>query len=277
MKLPAISRNIFLLCGLSTAISTSFNDLHAQEAAAISIGISSDSNIDAGEMAASTSFSFISPGSSFSIGSPDANPSSPSALFNLLGNDSIRNELGLTEGQYGGVQKIMKASQDRMSKLIRTRMMARKEGQSVQLDGADFQGLMEENRAQAEDAIEEILLPEQMDRIRQLAYQVEISRTGMGEALVSGRLGKEIGVYDDQKQELAERAAKIEAEAKLAILAIKSQARAKLFKELTPEQRKKAEALLGDYFEYEEPSLGQQISRSLKKMRSSQEEAAKKD
>lgn len=272
MKLPASAVRLSILCSLAFAVSSPLNSARGQEAAAISIGISSDSELDAGDIAAGTSFSFISPGSSFSIGSPNANPSSPSALFNLLGNESIRNELRLTDGQYGGVQKIMKASQERMSKLIRTRMVARESGQSVQIGGSEFQEMMEENRAQAEEAIEEILLPEQMDRIRQLAYQVEISRTGIGEALVTGRLGKEIGVYEDQKQELSERAAKIEAEAKLAILAIKAQARAKLFKELTPEQRKKAEDLLGDYFEYEEPSLGQQLSRSLKQIRGSRDE-----
>ena len=272
MSLPSFCGRLTITC-LALVALNSTSHLKAQEAAAISIGISSDGDGDAGEIAASTGISFISPGSSFSIGSPTANPNSPSALFNLLGNESIRNELELSEAQYGGVQKIMKASQDRMTKMIRTRMMARKEGQSVQLGGADFQDLMDENRVQAEDAIEEILLPEQMTRIRQLAYQVEISREGIGDSLVSGRLGKEIGVYEDQKEELAARAAKIEQEAKMAILAIKSQARAKLFKELTPEQRKKAEELLGDYFEYEEPTLGQQLSKSLKQIRRSREES----
>ena len=75
---------------------------------------------------------------------------------------------------------------------------------------------------------------------------------------------EEIGVYDDQKQHLIDQAAKIEQEAKAAIVQIKAAARAKLFAELTPDQRKAAEALLGDYFEYEELSFGQQLRKSFK-------------
>ena len=110
-------------------------------------------------------------------------------------------------------------------------------------------------------------MPAQLERVRQLAYQVEIWQEGIGISLTDGRLGSEIGVHEGQKENLADRAAKIEAEARAAIIEIRAKARAKLFKELTPEQRKAAEELLGDYFEYEELSLGQQLRRSLKTLR----------
>lgn len=66
---------------------------------------------------------------------------------------------------------------------------------------------------------------------------------------------------------MTDKALAIEAEAQAAIAAIRSRARAELFAELTPDQRKAAEALLGNYFEYEEPSLGQQIRRSFQSLK----------
>ncbi len=207
-------------------------------------------------------------GGGISFQSMGVDPSDRSQLFNLLSNESVRNELKLTEGQFGGVKKIMSEASKRITEML---TQARTQGGGrIQLNGGQFGELMKANRAEAEAAIEEILLPEQLDRIRQLAYQIEVSQEGLGESLVNGRLGREIGVHDDQKQSLTDRAAKIEAEARQAILEIQAAARAKLFKELTPEQRKQAEELLGDYFDYQEPSLGQQLRKRMKSARGEQ-------
>lgn len=219
------------------------------------------------------SFALAAPsGNMFSFGRSvgGVDPNNRSQLFHLLSNESIRRELKLTEEQYGGAKQIMKEAQQRMQTLIQSRMSQSKGGRrSVSLAGGELRDLMEENQAQAEAALEEILLPEQMERIRQLAYQVEVSQDGLGESLVHGRLGTEIGVHDDQKQHLLDKAAQLEAEARLEIARIRMEMRAKLFAELTPEQRKAAEALLGDYFEYEEPSLSQQLRKRIRGMRDS--------
>ena len=212
-------------------------------------------------------FSFASPAGAFSIGGPgNVNPGSRSQLFHLLSNESVRRELKLGDDQYAGVKKINAEAQKRMSELFRSRVMQSdgKGPTSISVGGNELREIMEENQRVAEEAIEEILLPEQLERVRQLAYQVQVAQVGLGEALVNGKLGQEIGVYEDQKQNLTDRAAKIEAEARAAIVKIRAQARAKLFEELSPEQRKKAEELLGDYFEYEEPSLQKQLQESLK-------------
>lgn len=220
----------------------------------------------------------FAPGSSISFGSSigGVDPGDRSQLFRLLSNDSVRRELNLTDEQFGGVQKIQQESQSRVSKMMQAKM-AVAEGGSIRFSGDDFKDLMAENRATAEAAIEEILLPEQMKRVRQLAYQVEVSQEGLGEALVNGRLGTEIGIHEDQKQNLSDRAAKIEAEAVAAILKIRAEARARLFQELTPDQRKAAEERLGDYFEYKEPSVGAQIRKRIKSLRANRESASKAD
>ncbi len=185
-------------------------------------------------------------------------PNNRSALFNLLTNESVRRELQLKDDQFAGVQKVMQESQKRISETVRANMAAGKGN-----FGAGISELVVESRKASEAAIEEILLPEQLSRVRQLAYQVEIAQLGLGEALTSGRLGKEIDVHEDQKQHLTDKAAAIETEARLAIAKIRAAARAKLFAELAPDQRKKAEELLGPHFDYEEPNLAKSIRQRV--------------
>ncbi len=226
------------------------------------------------DRAASMSFSMASPGGAISLGGPvgGVDPNSRSQLFNLLSNESVRHELQLSEEQYGGVQKIMKASQARMTELIRASIETQRDGGAIRLGGEDFMAMREENQAQAEAAIEEILLPEQLKRVRQLAYQVEISNVGIAEALTEGRLGEEIGVHEDQYQHLIDRAAKIESLLASEAFPKRPAARKKMFAELTPEQRKAAEKLLGEYFQYEEVSLSKQLHQQMRRMRQRSEE-----
>lgn len=260
--------SLLLLLALSTAVSAQ---------TAIQIFAQSDSemteeereemleNIGQGGIA-------IAPGNSFSFGGNigSVNPKDRSQLFQLLTNASVQQELELTEGQLEGAQKILKASRERMSELVRQQMAQNGGGGVIRLQGGAFNELMQKNQEEAEAALEEILLPKQLERIKQLAYQVDVAQDGIGEALASGQLGEEIGVYEQQREDLLTRAAEIDAELQAAIVRIHAAARDKLFKELTPEQRKKAEELLGEYFHYQEVSLNQQIRKSMKQMRESQ-------
>lgn len=185
-------------------------------------------------------------------------PNNKSALFSLLNNESIRRELQLSDEQQQGAKKILDESARKLNDLVRSSIQ-----QGMSLRDAGVAELMAANRQQAEAAIEEILLPDQLKRIRQLAYQVEVSRLGLGPALTSGRLGKEIGVNDNQKQNLSEKAATIEEEARVAIARIRAAAQAKLLSELSTEQRTTAEDLLGNYFLFEEPKFEQRLKQSL--------------
>lgn len=203
------------------------------------------------------------------------NPNDRSQLFNLLANESVRSELKLTDQQYEGVQAVQKQSRARMQGMIKSAMSKSGNGRSISLGGTDFREMMSENSKAADEAIEEILLPEQLKRIRQLAYQVDIERTGLGESLINGRLGKDVGVYDNQKQSLTDLAARIDAETRQVIAQIKADAQKRLLASLAPEQRKEAEELLGDYFDYEAVSLEQQLQKSVRRMRNSAEGAEK--
>ncbi|GAB5403744.1 MAG: hypothetical protein Aurels2KO_19750 [Aureliella sp.] len=205
------------------------------------------------------------------------NPNDRSDLFSLLSNESVRKELKLTEQQYEGVKAVRKQSQQRLGELIKTSMQKSEDGRSIKLGGTSFQTIIAENKKAADAAIEEILLPEQLKRVQQLAYQIDVERTGLGASLVEGRLGKDIGVYDNQKQSLTDLAAAIDAETKKAIAKIKADARKQLLSSLPPEQRKQAEELLGEYFDYEAVTLEQQLQRSLRNRKADAQADSKSD
>jgi hypothetical protein len=223
------------------------------------------------------SFSFSGDGGGFSMGSMfgGVNPNDRSQLFGLLDNESVRSELKLSEQQYAGVKQIMKASQKNLQSAIRE--MIGQGGGAIRIGGDSMKEVIAENQAQAEAAIEEILLPEQMKRVQQLAYQIEISKRGLGECLVSGQLGEEIGVHDDQKQHLTDVAERVAAETAAKIATIKAQAMREVLAELAPEQRKKAEELLGEYFDYKSVTLEERLQKSIKTLGGKKESEAEKD
>ncbi len=224
---------------------------------------------------AESSVTFASPGVGGMFGG--VNPNDKSDLFSLLSNESVRQELKLTDQQYAGVKEVRKQSNVRMQEMIRSAMQKSENGRSIRLGGTDFQATIAENKEAADAAIEEILLPEQLKRVRQLAYQIEVERTGLGQSLVDGRLGKDIGVYDNQKQSLTDLAAAIDAETRKAIANIKADARKKLLSSLPPEQRKQAEELLGEYFDYQAVTLEQQLQKSLRSRQAASEAGEKDD
>ena len=73
-----------------------------------------------------TNFS-IGPGVGIASSLGRVDPGNQSQLFNLLGNESVRNELRLSDEQYQGVQKIQKAAQQRLSTLISGQIAERRE------------------------------------------------------------------------------------------------------------------------------------------------------
>lgn len=242
---------------------------------AIQITASSGEDGEGGALAAPaiSAFSFGGPGGVFSsniLGGID--PNNRSQLFDLLSNESIKRELKLSETQLAGVKQIMQEHGKRVQEQI-SRLMAEGGNGSIKLDMTE---VIKAKQEEAEAAIEEILLPEQMKRIRQLAYQIEIATDGLGESLINGRLGKDIGVHDQQKQQLADRARDVEVELRAAIAKVHAAARAKLFAELTPDQRKEAEALLGDFFQYEQDNIRNMIRSKMNESKQSKDAEKKK-
>ncbi len=105
-----------------------------------------------------------------------------------------------------------------------------------------------QKKAENESKLDEIFLPNQWVRLKQIAYQIEVSRIGFGRALSSGVLGRDVGVFEAQHTHLSQKALEIEARAAKEIGEILRQAQIEMLKELSTEQRSKAVGLLGEPF-----------------------------
>lgn len=104
-------------------------------------------------------------------------------------------------------------------------------------------------------SLDEILRPEQMARLKQIAFYVEIAYRGLDGALADGRLGREIGVVGTQIPILRQKIPPILDEAERKIRSIRIAAQDRILNELSTEQRNAANNLLGPYFEFIDSGL----------------------
>ena len=114
--------------------------------------------------------------------------------------------------------------------------------------------------AQAE--MEEVFLPHQLDRLKQLGVRNQMNRQGVLGALMNDPLAAELELTDEQKGKLQKSAKEIESELTREIEELKVKARKKLFSSLTREQQQKLDDLIGD--EYQFPSGATGISSRSK-------------
>lgn len=177
----------------------------------------------------------------YSLG-PD--PQNLSQLFPLLNQPSIRTELQLNEVQFESVQAIEQDHQARLynvaPKTLTEAMQPEKRAQEMKL--------IEKVREERAQALEEILLPKQLVRLRQICYRYDVSARGLVAALTDGRLREAADVHDNQIAHLQQKGKEIEERAKRDIEAIMKRVEEEVFAELSAQQRKLAKAALGDYF-----------------------------
>jgi SpoVK/Ycf46/Vps4 family AAA+-type ATPase len=110
--------------------------------------------------------------------------------------------------------------------------------------------------AETDKRVEEVLLPHQAKRIRQITLQMKLASSGYGSAaaLNSEDLAKELGITPEQLEELKKREAEIRQEiqekTREFYKKLNEESREKLMSVLTSAQRQKLKDLEGDKFEF---------------------------
>ncbi|MDX1945815.1 MAG: hypothetical protein SFU86_10495 [Pirellulaceae bacterium] len=110
---------------------------------------------------------------------------------------------------------------------------------------------------ETEQRVREILLPHQIKRLGQIELQQKLSYTGYGsaQALASEAFAKELAITDEQKEQLKAKEAELQKEIREKTAEFMKQlnddSREKLLSVLTPAQREKLQALLGDKFDWQ--------------------------
>ena len=111
--------------------------------------------------------------------------------------------------------------------------------------------IIQEINKRKKDRLAEILLPHQVDRLKQISLQNSVSQAGLGHALASKALAEELGIDKEQQEALAKKAQELSKEFEEKVAKIKEDMREELMDELKPEQREKMKALMGQKFEFE--------------------------
>ncbi len=177
----------------------------------------------------------------YSLG-PD--PQNASQMFPLLTQQSIQDELQLNDVQIKAIQSI---EQDHQARLYEVAPKTTSEAVQREKRAMEMK-LIEKVREERAQALEEILLPEQLVRLRQICYRYDVATRGIVTALTDGRLREAAGVHDNQVAHLQQKGQEIEEKARRDILAIMKRVEEEMFAELSADQRKLAKAALGEYF-----------------------------
>jgi len=165
-------------------------------------------------------------------------------MFGLLTNEQVQQEIDLVPAQEVDLRKLREDIRDRMRETFSRMRDASEEERRVIFAEAREVGREMEARA------ESILMPHQVDRVRQIMIQQQMrGRGGAGSALTSGRIADELGLTEEQIEELRKKAEEAQEEMRQKLEELRKQAEEKILSALTPEQRAKWQKMVGEPFE----------------------------
>jgi Spy/CpxP family protein refolding chaperone len=173
--------------------------------------------------------------------------------IDLLQNASVQKELELLDDQLAQVRTLAETNRNNNS-LREAFGQLRDLPEEQRRDRINE--LLTANREATQKEIDKILLPHQSERLRQIEYQVSMRRGGgIG---ISGRLAEELGITEQQQEELQAAAEKAMEEMRAAQAKLQEEARQKVLATLSPAQQAKYKELVGEPFDYvpEQPQFG---------------------
>lgn len=168
-------------------------------------------------------------------------------LIGVLMREDARKELELVDEQVADLQKLGEGMRGRMGEMF----SGLRDIEDREERGRKFREVMEKAQEEIEKEIGKVLLPHQMKRAKQLAFQQRL-RGGAGRALTSGgSLAEELGISEAQQEKLRAANEKLEAELRQKIAKLRSEAQEELLKVLTPKQQAQFKELVGEPFEFQ--------------------------
>jgi hypothetical protein len=173
-----------------------------------------------------------------------------SGIMSLLDNDSVRKELGIEDFQFDEFSKLRNSIRSELNKEINLMI------EDGVLDGEQLKARMAEIRGDLVSRFRESLLPEQEERLRQVAYHIQMRRRSVIDVLTTDPLAKELELTETQKKALRKSAREIEEEFAVELAKLREQAKQKLFSNLSRAQQRKLSEILGEEFTLSEARQG---------------------
>jgi Spy/CpxP family protein refolding chaperone len=183
-------------------------------------------------------------------------------LLGLLQREEVQQEIQLVDEQQSQVEALADDIRSQMRDLMRNTF-----DQMRDLSDEERRARFDEIRAQfdkirtdAEGRLQKVLLPHQLERLKQIDLQGRLQQGGVA-ALSESELADALGLTTEQQDRLRQRAEEVQQEMQEQINQLRAEARKKLLEVLTPEQRAKLEAMLGEQFDLPDRGPGGRFGR----------------
>lgn len=165
--------------------------------------------------------------------------------WNMLSNPSVQKDLELVGDQLKKVQDLQSDFAAQMKAQIGD---LNKGGLSTDRL-KDLPILMKQLREQQREQMEGMLLPHQIERLKQVALQTHMKQSGTAGALASKKVAEALGMTEEQIERLKEKSKEINEQLAQDMEELKEKAKDELLNELTSDQKSKLKELTGDKYE----------------------------
>ena len=175
------------------------------------------------------------------------------SLWDLISNPSVQADLELVDDQQEQIE-LLKLQMIRESKQLFN------ETQGAQ-DYKQFAKKIGVIKRQYAERLEEVLLPLQIDRMKQIALQMHLKNSGMANAISSSVVAEVLELTDQQVAKLKEKSLLLKKQLAADIEKLKAKRDQTLLNELTPQQRTKLSELQGDEWAPKPEDWSQQLEQ----------------
>jgi len=170
----------------------------------------------------------------------------------LLGQEGIQKELELVDDQ---VETLVELQQEQRDAMRETFMGMRERFQNMDDDErrnawTEIQDEMRASNKEFDEKANDVLLPHQVTRLKQLLIQRENSRRGAGSGELSETLMEQLGVTEEQAEAMKKKAEEVRAKMTEKIQKIVKQAEEEILSVLDADQRAKYKELVGDSYDF---------------------------
>ena len=165
--------------------------------------------------------------------------------LSMLSNPSVQKDLELVGDQLKQVQDL----QAEFASQMKDQLGSLTSGgfSPEQLKG--IPALIAKIKEKQKDQLENLLLPHQLERLKQVALQTHMKQAGTAGAIATDQIANALGISSEQIENLKSRSKEINKKLQEDIEALKSKAQKELLSELTTDQQEKLQELTGDKYE----------------------------
>ena len=163
------------------------------------------------------------------------------SVLGLLADQNVRAELEMVDDQYEQLKQLNSSIQQRSAEQLK----------AIDFKSADWTQQLSGIRERASNELNSLLLPHQIDRLKQIRMHSQLRRRSFVDIITSDPVKSDLEISEDQTSRLRKAEKEIEEKLQKEIARLRAEARDKLLGELDSGQKAKVESMFGDVFEFE--------------------------